>query len=274
MSIFIPKARRPTFELHLRIHDVVNIPLITGVIFVKWNIEGIHSRHANDQTEAEPVLEHRVTWEYETCVSVRMIIDNDNLLKDKFLILQVLCDSHTDSGVIRLGILKINLTEYVYVGQDTRKYLLADSKINATIRIGISLKQTSGNKDFRVSKTLGKPQVFSGLTGLLTDGKELKRRDDEVYTSTGLASAWAEKMLHSIKDFNQKTTVFHMHTRNNKYDTREIVDDIFFGGTGWAEPPKIADIVDAAGDTDLISLEIRQKSWVLPSEKVLNKRLP
>ncbi|EPY50108.1 fungal protein [Schizosaccharomyces cryophilus OY26] len=228
MNIFIPKARRPTFELHLKIQDLANIPLVTGLVFIKWNVDGIHARDCSGQTNGEPVLEHKVVWDYDATTIVRFVVDNTNTLRERFLDFHILSESYSNSGATRLGVLKINLAEYVGVGLDSRKYLLADSKINATLRIGIGLKQLSGTENFHVAKKLGKPQVFSGLTGLLTEGKEIKRRDDEAAIAPGLASNWAEKMLTSIKDFNQKSSMFHMHTRNNKYDTKQIVDDIFF----------------------------------------------
>ncbi|EPX71725.1 uncharacterized protein SOCG_03661 [Schizosaccharomyces octosporus yFS286] len=271
MNIFIPKTRRPTFEVHLKIQDLSNIPLVTGLAFIKWNLDGVHTRESSGQTKWEPVLEHKVVWVYDTTIAVRFVIDQTNTLRERFLNFQIYSDSHSSSGIVRLGSLKINLAEYVGVGMDSRKYLLSDSKINATLRIGIGLKQLSGANDFHVTKKLGKPQVFSGLTGLLTEGKELKRRDDEAAIAPGLASNWAEKMLTSIKDFNQKASTFHMHTKNNKYDTKQIVDDIFFGGSGWAERPVLSDIPDGTTDPRLVALEIRQRSWILPSEKEQGK---
>jgi hypothetical protein len=51
-----------------------------------------------------------------------------------------------------LGNVKLNLAEYVERGdQDegvVRRYLLQESKINATLKVGISLRQIEGDSNF------------------------------------------------------------------------------------------------------------------------------
>lgn len=52
-----------------------------------------------------------------------------------------------------LGHIKINLAEYVdKTGEDgqgiIRRYLMQDSKINSTLRIGIMMNQIDGDKNF------------------------------------------------------------------------------------------------------------------------------
>lgn len=77
---------------------------------------------------------------------------------------------------ISLGHVKLNLAEYVeqsemaaVQGEDpgvTRRYLMQDSKINSTLKLGIFMKQTEGDKNF-VAPALKTAQVFSGIAGIM-----------------------------------------------------------------------------------------------------------
>lgn len=44
---------------------------------------------------------------------------------------------------IALGSLSLNLAEYARVGKETRRYLMQDSKINSTLKVGESLQSRS-----------------------------------------------------------------------------------------------------------------------------------
>jgi hypothetical protein len=47
-----------------------------------------------------------------------------------------------------LGIVHINLAEYVGKGPVTRRYLLRESKTNATLKLTIEVKWLSGEQDY------------------------------------------------------------------------------------------------------------------------------
>lgn len=77
---------------------------------------------------------------------------------------------------ITLGHIKLNLAEYVEQselatgqGEDpgvTRRYLMQESKINSTLKLGIYMKQTEGDKNF-IAPALKTAQVFSGIAGIM-----------------------------------------------------------------------------------------------------------
>jgi hypothetical protein len=47
-----------------------------------------------------------------------------------------------------LGVVRINLAEYVGKGPVTRRYLLRESKTNATLKLTIDVKWLSGEQDY------------------------------------------------------------------------------------------------------------------------------
>lgn len=51
-----------------------------------------------------------------------------------------------------LGRIRLNLSEYVDKSDDeegiVRRYLMQNSKINSTLRVGICMRQTEGDRNF------------------------------------------------------------------------------------------------------------------------------
>lgn len=86
---------------------------------------------------------------------------------------------------ITLGHVKLNLAEYVEqsemaAAQDedpgvTRRYLMQDSKINSTLKLGIYMRQTEGDKNF-IAPALKTAQVFSGIAGIMA-GEQAELED-------------------------------------------------------------------------------------------------
>lgn len=88
------------------------------------------------------------------------------------------------SEKITLGSLNLNLAEYVEVVQDgeegiVRRYLMQDSKINSTLKIGISMRQIEGERNF-IAPALKTAPVFGGIAGIMGqeqgDGEDLGRK--------------------------------------------------------------------------------------------------
>lgn len=68
-----------------------------------------------------------------------------------------------------LGTVTLNLAEYVEESEEeevVRRYLLQDSKINSTVRIGVSMKQVDGERGF-VAPALKTVGVFGGIAGIM-----------------------------------------------------------------------------------------------------------
>jgi hypothetical protein len=87
---------------------------------------------------------------------------------------------------ITLGNVKLNLAEYVEqsdLGPSddddpgvTRRYLMKDSKINSTLKIGIYMRQTEGDKNY-IAPALKTAQVFSGIAGIMA-GEQAELEDN------------------------------------------------------------------------------------------------
>jgi hypothetical protein len=57
----------------------------------------------------------------------------------------------------------------------TRRYLMQDSKINSTLKVGISMKQIDGERNF-VAPPLKSAPVFGGIAGIMV-GEQVEQDD-------------------------------------------------------------------------------------------------
>ena len=148
------------------------------------------------------------------------------------------------AGRVLLGHVKLNLAEYTQLpeippserdpqddsedGFVTRRYLLQDSKINCTLKIGINMKQTEGDTNFE-APPLKSAMVVGGIAGILStepgDGDDMpsvtsKTRElseaQDLYRRT-LAATWACHMGELAPD--------------------KLIEDLFAGGDGGRMKP-------------------------------------
>lgn len=111
------------------------------------------------------------------------------MLQESFAEFEVIQEYSGGSGRgdrITLGHVKLNLAEYVEQsemaaaqGEEpgvTRRYLMQESKINSTLKLGIYMKHTEGDKNY-VAPALKTAQVFSGIAGIMA-GEQTELEDN------------------------------------------------------------------------------------------------
>jgi hypothetical protein len=125
-------------------------------------------------TGKAPIKEHKVTWSYAKTIAVRLTMDKTNLLQECIINFEVVQDYSTAARgeKITLGQVSLNLAEYVDIqcedGEEgiTRRYLMQESKINSTLKVGISMRQLDGERNF-ISPSLKAAPVFGGIAGII-----------------------------------------------------------------------------------------------------------
>ncbi|KAL6233430.1 hypothetical protein BDW75DRAFT_215304 [Aspergillus navahoensis] len=172
MQAFVPKNRRPRFELVLRIIDLNNIPLVSGTAYIKWRLPSANANDHHGATDKALILDHKASWNYEKTLQVRITIDRDQTLHEceiQFDVIQEFSSGgHGEKNL--LGRVKLNLAEYVDKSDDeegiVRRYLMQDSKINSTLKIGIALQQMEGDRNF-TTPPLRSAMAFGGIAGVV-----------------------------------------------------------------------------------------------------------
>lgn len=127
---------------------------MSGTAFVKWRLPSSNAAEHHGSTDKAVILDHRASWHYERALQVRLTIDRNQSLHDcevHFDVIQEFATGgHNDKDL--LGRIRLNLAEYVDKSDDdegiVRRYLMQDSKINSTLRIGIVMRQVEGDRNF------------------------------------------------------------------------------------------------------------------------------
>lgn len=179
---------------------------MTGTSFVKWHLPSSTAAEHRGRTDRASIREHKVSWSYKRVIPLRLVIDKNNCLQDCLINFEVVQDCSTTGRAdkITLGKIDLNLAEYVdeddFGSEDeeiiVRRYLMQDSKINSTLKIGIGMKQFDGERSF-IAPPLKTAMVFGGITGIVAGEPEVK--DDIGRWST--YSSIAERMLLMNKMF-------------------------------------------------------------------------
>lgn len=146
-------------------------------------------------------------------------------------------------GRVVLGNVKLNLAEYTQLpelsaserdpqddsedGSITRRYLLQDSKINSTLKIGIRMKQTEGDTNF-IAPPLKSAMIAGGIAGVLTteagDG-------DDMPTITSKT-----RELSEVQDLYRRTLAATWACQVGEMAPDKLIEDLFAGGDGGQLP--------------------------------------
>ncbi|RPB15322.1 hypothetical protein P167DRAFT_551971 [Morchella conica CCBAS932] len=226
-DIIVPKNRRPRFDLFIEIHDLNNVPLVSGQAYVKWHLQGSNRAEARGRTTKETIKDHKVAWHFtHTCEEIRMTIGRNGMLQEQLLIFEV-CQEYAGARErIALGTVQLNLAEYTQVHRDTRRYLMQDSKINSTLKITVALTQVGGDENF-IAPQLQGAQVFGGIAGIIGEARDV---EDPGHRSI---SRFQKRDRSAIHDMYRSTLAASWQLQAGELNPEECIDDIFAGGDGW-----------------------------------------
>lgn len=183
------------------------------------------------------------------------------MLQESILELEVV-QEYSGSGRgerITLGHVKLNLAEYVEQSdlspsdaEDpgvTRRYLMQDSKINSTLKLGIYMRQIEGDKNF-VAPALKTAQVFSGIAGIMAgeqaDGEEsnggsvpyTSRREISLTVIATPSLNTKSREAGELQDMYRRTLAAYWSAQPGELKADECIEDIFAGGDGWGDREK------------------------------------
>lgn len=141
---------------------------------------------------------------------------------------------------MQLGTVSLNLAEYTQLndmldnneGEDgmvTRRYLMQDSKVNATLKLGLRMKQTEGDTTF-IPPPLKSAMVIGGIAGIMSA---------EAGESEDMPSISAKtRELAEAQDIYRRTLAASWACSSGELPPDRLVEDLFAGGDGGRmEPP-------------------------------------
>lgn len=126
-------------------------------------------------------------WQHTLSTTLRFDIQRDTLglLPNplKLVVMQRVIPDDPDGNPSnpRLGAVYLNLAEYVGQGSVERRYLLRESKTNATLKLTIELEHIGGETQY-IPPPLPKGEILTGIAGFLENDAYRKRpRELDLY---------------------------------------------------------------------------------------------
>ncbi|PYH43232.1 uncharacterized protein BP01DRAFT_345176 [Aspergillus saccharolyticus JOP 1030-1] len=235
MQAFVPKNRRPKFELVLRIIDLNNVPLVTGTASVKWRLPSGCTAENHGHTDKAVIIDHRAYWNYEKVLQVRLTIDRNQTLHECELYFEIIQEfmSGANNEKSILGKVRLNLSEYVDKSDDdegiVRRYLMQDSKINSTLKVGIALRQIEGDRNF-VTPPLRSARVFGGIAGVVSTEQG---EHDELGRLPSINSQSREAT--DMQDMYRRTLAASWNSRADDLPADKLIEELFAGSISWAD---------------------------------------
>ncbi|KAF8909725.1 hypothetical protein CPB84DRAFT_1765306 [Gymnopilus junonius] len=149
--------------------STMNTPSLVNVSFTP----------ARGMTPYLKLKDHSVVWSHtlDTVVKIDVERETSQLAPSplKLVVLQRVNpdDPHGSPQNPRLGAVYLNLSEYVGQGPVERRYLLRESKTNATLKVTIEMEYMNGETHY-VPPPLAKGEILTGIAGFLD--KDIVRR--------------------------------------------------------------------------------------------------
>lgn len=218
----------------MKIYDLNNVPLVTGAAFVKWHLPSSTAAEHRGRTEKAVIKEHKVVWKYTRLIPLRLVINKNNELQECLINLEVVQDCSIAGRIdkIILGKIDLNLAEYVDEGDTdgeqsvVRRYLMQDSKINSTLRIGVGMRQVDGDREF-IAPPLKTAMVFGKITGIVAGEQDGK---DEVGNLPSLSTS---RDQGEAQDMYRQILAASWISHEGELMADQCIEDIFDGGDGW-----------------------------------------
>ncbi|KAK4541693.1 hypothetical protein LTR36_007402 [Oleoguttula mirabilis] len=282
-AAFIPKSRRARFTLTLSIHDLNNVPLVSGTSFLKWHLPASTAAEHRGRTPKCAIKDHRVLYNYAKTLPVRLTVGKDGMLNECLVQFEVLQEYSAGGRGERicLGRISLNLAEYVESEEQapsspgggsgagktdetgiTRRYLMQDSKINSTLKIGIYMKHIDGTRDYYAPPLKTAP-VFGGIAGIISSSEAASTAHAPPSSShtngeaaeDGTAGAAMPSLsstnreMGEMQDMYRRTLAAFWASQPGELKADECIEDIFSGGDGWGKhgQPGQEGLEDGAG---------------------------
>lgn len=259
---FVSKSRRVRFELTLRIIDLNNVPLISGTSLVKWHLPSSKSADHRGRTSKCAIRDHRVAYDYEKRVTVRLTVGKDGILQECNVHFEILQEYNAGGRgeSITLGELKLNLAEYVEASEVqtraspganadgsedgvVRRYLMQESKINSTLKVGIHMRYIEGTREYDAPSLRTAP-VFGGIAGIISSSEPVGgghggaphlNVDPDAQDSNVPNLSSANKENGEMQDMYRRTLAAFWTSQPGELKADECIEDIFSGGDGWGK---------------------------------------
>ncbi|KAL2871128.1 putative respiratory complex assembly protein Rmp1 [Aspergillus lucknowensis] len=227
--------------------DLNNIPLVSGTAYIKWRLPSSNSNEHHGATDKALIVDHRASWNYERTLQLRLTIDRDHTLHECEIQFDVIQEFSSGGHVEKnlLGRVKLNLSEYVDKSDDdegiVRRYLMQDSKINSTLKVGVVVQQTEGDRNF-TTPPLKSAMAFGGITGVVAS-EQAEADDMGQLPSINTQS----REVADMQEMYRRTLAASWTSHSDDPPADKLIEELFCGSVGWADPRGSDSLTQAEG---------------------------
>ncbi|RYP75105.1 hypothetical protein DL771_002566 [Monosporascus sp. 5C6A] len=119
-----------------------------------------------------------------------------------------------------------------------RRYLMQDSKINSTLKVGILMVQVDGERNY-VAPALKSAPMFGGIAGIVAGERTATEAAHDAGTGAGaLPSIGKSRDVSEVQDMYRRTLAASWACQPGELPADECIEDIFSGGDGWRDSHK------------------------------------
>ncbi|KAI0856143.1 N-terminal C2 in EEIG1 and EHBP1 proteins-domain-containing protein [Xylaria cubensis] len=115
-----------------------------------------------------------------------------------------------------------------------RRYLMQDSKINSTLKIGILMVQADGERNYIAPPLKSATMFMGGISSILAGASE--QSASEVEDPNGnLPSIGKSRDTAEAQDMYRRALAASWDCQHGELHADECIEDIFAGGNGWRD---------------------------------------
>ncbi|KAI8957101.1 N-terminal C2 in EEIG1 and EHBP1 proteins-domain-containing protein [Daldinia sp. FL1419] len=120
-----------------------------------------------------------------------------------------------------------------------RRYLMQESKINSTLKIGILMVQIDGERNF-VAPPLKTAPMFGGIAGIMAGSEQVPvEATEDGFIDTGTknkpGSLGKSRDASELQDMYRRALAASWVCQPGELPADECIEDIFSGGDGWSD---------------------------------------
>ncbi|KAI9258495.1 N-terminal C2 in EEIG1 and EHBP1 proteins-domain-containing protein [Sporodiniella umbellata] len=179
-NLFVSKQRKVDFSIQLTLHDLSNVPLVSGLYYVKWRLK--NAAQSSGSTVSSPIRDHDIFWDHSIHTLAHLVISKENILGPCELKLQVFQEVGGTNTIVSVGSLKVNLSEYANHGRINSRFLLDDCKFNSTIKISFRLDQVTETDISYQNPPLEKQQITVDIPSTIINDRPASQSEQKSST--------------------------------------------------------------------------------------------
>ncbi len=143
--------RQLRFHVQLCIQELTHIPLESGTVFVK-----VKTNEVVHETTRQRIQNHTVRWGESFEFEAPLDVDQATNIVESFAIRLSIRQEANSASFERIGVVVVDLAEYVSTRESTRRYLLAMCTSNSSLKISVRCRQTAGDPMFRARASVAR----------------------------------------------------------------------------------------------------------------------